>query len=395
MDKNEVKIKTSIGGQALIEGIMMRGPVRTAMTVRRPDGTTVTEVTDTVTVARGIKKVPVLRGIFAFAESMIQGYKSLMRSAELAFPEDTPEAVQDGGQAAGAEPTAEDEQTGTAPAAEAAADIKAEPSAESEAEAAADIKAEADSVTDAAPAAEPAPGPEAEKKKEKETSGALTSGQMTAVMIIGVVLGFALAIFLFKFLPESIYQLLLKLFPGMDGNTYGHSLLRAALTGLLKVMILVGYMAAVSLMKDIRRTFSYHGAEHKTIFCYEKGLELTVDNVRAQRRFHPRCGTSFLILSVLVSIFVTMFIPAKLVDNNLLNVLARTGIGLLLLPITMGLGYELIRLAGRHDNAFMRVVSAPGMWLQRITTREPDDGMIECAIASIKEVIPGDGSDRI
>ena len=181
----------------------------------------------------------------------------------------------------------------------------------------------------------------------------------------------------------------------MVGNTYGHSLLRAAVTGLIKVAILVAYMALVSLMKDIRRTFQYHGAEHKTIFCYEKGLPLTVENVRSQKRFHPRCGTSFLILSVLVSIFVTMFIPAQLVANNVLNVIARTGIGLLLLPVTMGIGYELIKIAGKHDNVLTRVISAPGIWLQHITTREPDDSMIECAILSLQEVIPEDGSDRI
>ena len=155
-------------------------------------------------------------------------------------------------------------------------------------------------------------------------------------------------------------------------------------------------MAAISQLKEIKRTFMYHGAEHKTIFCYEKGLELTTENIRLQRRFHPRCGTSFLILSVLVSIFFGMFIPNNLVQTNeFLNVLARTGIGLLMLPLIIGFGYELIRIAGRHDNLFTRIISAPGVWLQHITTKEPDDGMIECAVAAVKEVIPGDGSDII
>ncbi len=148
--------------------------------------------------------------------------------------------------------------------------------------------------------------------------------------------------------------------------------------------------AATALMKDIRRVYQYHGAEHKSIFCYEQGLELTVENVRAQRRFHPRCGTSFLILMVLVSVFVMMFIPAQLVAGKIWNILARTGISLLLLPLIVGLGYELIKLAGRKDTAFTRIISAPGVWLQHITTREPDDSMIECAIMALKAVIPED-----
>ena len=152
-------------------------------------------------------------------------------------------------------------------------------------------------------------------------------------------------------------------------------------------------MLAVSLMKDIRRTFMYHGAEHKSIACYERGLELTVDNVRIQRRFHPRCGTSFLILMVLVGIFLTMFIPAQLCESAVLNVVLRTLISIALLPVMMSIGYELIKLAGKYDNVFTRIISAPGMWLQRITTREPDDSMIECAIAALKDVIPNDNSD--
>lgn len=217
---------------------------------------------------------------------------------------------------------------------------------------------------------------------------------MTAIMIVSVVLGLALALFLFKFIPETVYELLTRAFPSMKGEGYGYNLLRAAVTGVLKILILVGYMAAVSLMKDIRRTFMYHGAEHKSIFCYEKGLELTVENVREQRRFHPRCGTSFLILMVLVSIIVSMFIPAQLAEGRFLNILARTGVGLMLLPIIMGIGYELIKIAGRHDNLFTRIISAPGVWLQHITTKEPDDSMIECAIEALKAVIPEDESDK-
>ena len=213
-------------------------------------------------------------------------------------------------------------------------------------------------------------------------------------MVIALVLGLGLALLLFKVLPESVYEFITWIFPNLEGEGYGYNLLRAAITGVVKIAIMVAYMASVTLMKDIRRTFMYHGAEHKTIFCYEQGLELTVENVRKQKRFHPRCGTSFLILMLLVSIVVNMFIPATLVDHKILNIVARTGIGLITLPFIMGIGYELIRFAGRHDNLFTRIISAPGVWLQHITTKEPDDDMIECAIAAVKEVIPEDGSDN-
>ena len=229
-----------------------------------------------------------------------------------------------------------------------------------------------------------------EAKEEKKDN----SGMMTGVMVIALVLGLGLALLLFKVLPESIYELITWAFPSLEGEGYWFNLIRAAITGVVKIIIMVAYMAAVTLMKDIRRTFMYHGAEHKTIFCYEQGLELTVENVRKQKRFHPRCGTSFLILMLLVSIVVNMFIPATLVDHKILNIVARTGIGLLTPPFIMGIGYELIRFAGKHDNLFTRIISAPGVWLQHITTKEPDDSMIECAIAAVKEVIPEDGSDN-
>jgi uncharacterized protein YqhQ len=163
--------------------------------------------------------------------------------------------------------------------------------------------------------------------------------------------------------------------------------LRACFSGVMRIMLFVGYVWATSLMKDIRRTYMYHGAEHKTIFCYEKGLPLTVENVRPQTRFHPRCGTSFMVLMLIVGIIVSMFIR---VDNLLL----RTGLKLLTFPIVVGVGYELIKWAGRRDNACTRVISAPGKWLQHLTTREPDDSMIECAIGAMEKVIPEDGSDN-
>ena len=165
--------------------------------------------------------------------------------------------------------------------------------------------------------------------------------------------------------------------------------LKSVFEGILKVLLLVIYMFAVSRTKDIRRTFMYHGAEHKTIFCYEYGLPLTVENVRMQKRFHPRCGTSFLVLMVLVSILIGFLIPPQI------TLWLRTLIRIALIPLIMGIGYELIKLAGRHDNLLTRIISAPGMWMQRITTVEPDDSMIECAILAIEKVIPEDGSDRI
>jgi uncharacterized protein YqhQ len=174
------------------------------------------------------------------------------------------------------------------------------------------------------------------------------------------------------------------------------------LSGVFKIVLLVAYMSLVMLMKDIRRTFMYHGAEHKTIFCYEQGEELTVENVKKQRRFHPRCGTSFLILMMLVSIAIMIpigfllssVLPDFILANRLLYTLIRTGVAVILLPLMVGVGYELIKLAGRHDNLFTRIISAPGVWLQHITTQEPDDKMIECAIEAMKKVIPQDESDR-
>ena len=165
--------------------------------------------------------------------------------------------------------------------------------------------------------------------------------------------------------------------------------MQSVFEGVVRVILLVAYMALISLMKDIRRTFMYHGAEHKTIFCYEKGLELTVENVKKQKRFHPRCGTSFLILMMLVSIFVGFLIPPSLRNE------VRVAIKLLLVPVIMGIGFELIKFCGRHDNWLTRIIAAPGVALQHITVFEPDDGMIECAIAAVKEVIPEDGSDRL
>ncbi len=335
--------KTSIGGQALIEGVMMRGPKKSAMTVRNPEGELVIEEWENKVNSRPkFFKLPVVRGMFNFFDSISAGYKCLMRSAEIAGLEDELEdkPKKNADQAEGAE-----------------TEVAAEPSSTSEKD------------------------KKAEKKEEN-------SGVMGVLMVISVVLALVLAIGLFIVLPTFLGGLLAK-----NVEVFANSFLRSLFEGVIRLVILVGYLVLVSLMKDIRRTFQYHGAEHKTIFCYESGLELTVENVRKQRRFHPRCGTSFLILMVIVGIFVSMFIPRS-IGGWEMPFYVRSAIKLALLPIIMGVGYELIKLAGRHDNLFTRIISAPGTWLQRLTVFEPDDGMIECAIESMKRVIPEDGSDR-
>ena len=306
--------KTSIGGQALIEGIMMRGPKKSAMAVRDPRGEMVLEQWDNDLSKRPkILKLPIIRGVVGFIDSMTAGYKCLMRSAEIAIEEET--------------------------------------------------------------------------EKDKKGSGA----GFGILMGIASVLGVVLAVLLFIMLPSFVYGWLERLLPFLPvKNEALNSLIKSVFEGVLKIGVLVGYMALVSLMKDIRRTFQYHGAEHKTIFCYEHGLALTVENVKKEGRFHPRCGTSFLILMLLVSMFISFFIDPLfiLTVGAVPHVAIRALIKLLLLPITMGIGYEIIRFAGKHDNLFTRIVSAPGLWLQRITVLEPDEKMIECAIAAFVEVIP-------
>jgi len=343
-------IKTSIGGQALMEGIMMRGPKRSAMAVRNPQGEIVIEEWDTKGSERAkFFKLPIIRGVFNFADSMISGYKCLMRSAEISGLEELEEEERRAKEAK-----------------------KAAKAAKKAAKKGTDLPAEPDEKTD---------DTEDESKENKKESSALT----TVVMVISVILALALVIGLFLWLPSFLYTQLGKLIPDIADNRY----LKSVFEGVLRVILLVSYMALVSLMKDIRRTFMYHGAEHKTIFCYEQGLELTVENVRKQKRFHPRCGTSFLIIMVLVGIVIGFFIPPALPTA------VRTLVKIALIPVIMGVGYELIKLAGKYDNWLVRIISAPGMWLQRITTVEPDDDMIECAIIAIEKVIPDDGSDKI
>lgn len=306
---NEKK-KTSIGGQALIEGIMMRGPFLTSMATRMPDGSIEVETWDTHKSGKTpwTRRAPFIRGIFNMVDSMVVGYSCLMKSAEKAGVEE--------------EPT----------------------------------------------------------KFDRWLEEKLGDNMMKVLGGFAVVLGVALAAVLFIFIPTGLSSLLKPLI----GAGIGLSLIE----GLIKVIILVGYMWLCSRMKEIHRVFEYHGAEHKSIACYEAGLPLTVENIRPQRRFHPRCGTSFLFLVVFISIIVGSFISW---DNPAIRMLLK----LALIPVVVGISYELIKLAGRSDGILTRIISAPGMWLQRITTCEPDDSQIECAIAALEAVIPEDeNADR-
>lgn len=304
------KKKTSIGGQALIEGIMMRGPVLTSMATRMPDGSIDVETWNTHKGSKTpwTRKTPFIRGIFNMVDSMVVGYHCLMKSAEKAGVEEEP------------------------------------------------------------------------SKFDKWLEKKLGHNMMKMLGGFAAVLGVALAAVLFIFIPTGLSSLLKPLI----GTGVGLSLIE----GLIKVIILVGYMWLCSRMKDMRRVFEYHGAEHKSVACYEAGLPLTVENVRPQRRLHPRCGTSFLFLVVFISIIIGSFISW---DNPAIRMLLK----LLLIPVVVGISYELIKLAGRSDGIFTRIISAPGMWLQHITTCEPDDGQIECAIAALTAVIPEDeNADR-
>ena len=341
--------KTSIGGQALIEGIMMRGPKKSAMAVRNPEGEIVLEVCDIQTkTPPKFTRLPIIRGVFGFISSMKIGYKALMRSAEIAGLEDEP-------------------------------------------------KKETESDTSASEATEVSEATEATEATQEPKESKKESLLMGAIMVVASVLGVALAIGLFVMLPTFLYTWCAEWLPFLEPKDAAlTSLVKSAFEGILKIVILIAYMLLVSLMKDIRRTFQYHGAEHKTIFCYEHGQELTVENVRRERRFHPRCGTSFLVLMLLVGMFISFFIDPLFIwlTGDVPPTVLRAVLKLLLLPLTMGVGYELIKLAGRHDNRFTRIISAPGLWLQRVTVLEPTDDMIECAIAAFREVIPEDESDK-
>ena len=325
-DKKSKTFKTSIGGQALMEGILMRGVKKQAIVCRKPDGELETKVEELKFIKDRypILGVPVIRGVVTFIDSMAKGMKAVTYSAEL-----QPEEMQE------------------------------EPS-----------------------------------KLDKWLEEKLGSEKaQSAIIGIAVVLGIALAIGLFVLLPAFLFELL----PKSIGLVA-----RCIIEGIIRIVIFLVYLWLCTRLKEIKRMFAYHGAEHKTIFCYEKGLELTVENVREQSRFHPRCGTSFLVVVMIISIFIVSFMtwvlslfPAIAGLPSILAALVRMAAKLIILPFIVGITYEINRWVGRHDNTFSAIIAWPGKQLQHITTYEPDDGMIECAIEALKLVIPEEeGADK-
>ena len=315
-DKPTSCFKTKIGGQAVIEGVMMRGPHKMAMANRMPDGRIDIDEWD-IGSRNGTpwyRKTPFVRGIFNFVISMKDGYKCLSRAADKQME-------------------GEDEEEPT--------------------------------------------------KFEKWLTDKFGEKLMPVLTTVSMLLGVGLAVVLFIYFPALIVGLVEKL-TGELG-----SVVKNIIEGFIKIGIFIGYTWVTSLMPDIAKTYEYHGAEHKTIACYESGDELTPENVLKHTRFHPRCGTSFIFLVLFISIFVTSVFGVPWGSK-----LARVGFKLLLIPVVTGIAYEAIMLAGKYDNPFTRIFSAPGLWIQRITTSEPDAAEVECAIAAMKAVIPEDGEDR-
>ena len=299
---NKERFKTSVGGQALMEGIMMRGPKNICCAVRKPDGAIETKVEPTPT--HGVwTKIPLVRGAISMIESLIMGYKYMMYSAQVSMGDDYDPA-------------------------------------------------------------------EEETAFEKWVGDHLGKKAEDIMLAAAAVIGGLFAILLFTVLPTVLVGRWAKV----------------VLEAVLKVAIFLTYMAAISRMKEIHRVFEYHGAEHKTIACYEAGDPLTVENVRKYTRFHPRCGTSFLILVVIVSVFLYSVLPWS---STSLRVVFK----LLLLPLVMGISYELLKWCGRSDNIATRIIRQPGIWVQHLTVFEPDDSMIEVAIAAVTPVLPEDPED--
>lgn len=312
-----------VGGQAVLEGVMMKAGERTVTTCRKEDGSLAVN-DDVFTSVRKKHKwlnIPILRGCVNFVEMMALSIKTLNFSAE-------------------------------------ALDIEDEK--------------------------------EKERKKKAEAEGKKTLGTIGIVMILSVILGLGLAVALFLVLPtlaaggiDALYKLITSSEAGLG------EVALAVIDGLMKVIIFLAYLFLVSLVPDIRRTFQYHGAEHKSIACFEAGDELTPERAKKYKRFHPRCGTSFMFLMILIGIFVGMLVrfmlPAKeSFPAEILYDVTVVGIKLLLLPLTMGIGYEILMLAGKHPNILTKIISAPGLWVQRLTTKEPDESQLEVAIVSIK-----------
>ncbi len=317
--------KTTIGGQALIEGVMMKGVSRGAMAVRKADGELYVEEWE-IPEKKWYNKAPFIRGCINFVSQMKDGMRCINKSSKIS------EGADDG------EPDKLDiwlyRTFG-------------------------------------------------EKGAEKAA---------TAIAAVLVVLMFAALLFAFLYMPSLLFTLI-------EGAVEADiSMWKSAFEGVLKIIVFVAYMAIVAQMKSMKRLYSYHGAEHKTIACYEAGKELTVENIRPMSRFHPRCGTSFILITLIVSIVVYSFIPIEPgewwgIENKPLAALLRVLIKLPFLPVIVGIAYELTKLAGRYVNWFTRILTAPGLWLQRLTTREPDDSMIEAAVAALTPCLPKEGED--
>ena len=317
-DNSQEKFKTSIGGQALIEGILMRGPERQAIVVRSKDGL-VEQVTELKANAKKnpILGWPLIRGVVGFGASMYSGVKALMFSADY-FPDEA---------GADAEPT------------------------------------------------------RFERWIEKKFGSAALE---QFLIVMAVVIGIGFSIGLFFLLPMLFSEYVLG---GIESD-----FVRNLCEGVLRVAIFLTYLILVSRLKQMKRVFSYHGAEHKSIRCYEARLPLTVENVRPMTRLHPRCGTSFLFVVMIISILIfSVFSSIVPIPTRILKIVVK----LLLLPLIVAVSYEINRFVGRHDNWFTRAISFPGIWLQNFTTNEPDDGMIEVAIRALEHVIPeNEGDDR-
>lgn len=329
-NKSNAKKITSIGGSALIEGVMMRGPKTVNVSVRTGKDKIESEEIKFSSISSKGKffRLPLIRGIVGMIDSFRLSYKALMLSADKAI---------------GAIETEEEEMS----------------------------------------------------KFERWLNDKLGEKFMGVLMAIASVIGIALAFVLFFWLPTFLYNLITSIdFPQNIANVVNDRLTQSIFEGVVKIVLFIGYILLVSRMEDMKRVFMYHGAEHKTIFCYEADEELTVENVRKHKRFHPRCGTSFIVIMLILGIVIGLFVP-QFTALGVWGTVLRSAIKILLLPLTIGVGYELIKICGKHDNAFTRIIAAPGLWAQRITTREPDDDIIEVAIAAITPVIPDDGSDII
>ncbi|MGN0469711.1 MAG: DUF1385 domain-containing protein [Acutalibacteraceae bacterium] len=319
MKREKTKLITSIGGQALMEGIMMRGPKKSTVAVRKSDGTIELEEIQPLDWSKKHKilGLPIIRGVVNMIDSLVTGMRALTMSADKILDEETSE---------------EEEMS----------------------------------------------------KFDKWVDKHFGEKAVNIIMGIAMVIAIVFCIAVFFYVPTWIFNLLASVFPFLNDTM----IWRSALEGIMRIVLFLVYMVFCTANKDVKRVFQYHGAEHKTIFCYEYGLDLTVENVRKQRRFHPRCGTSFLVIMLIIGIIIGLFIPFT-------DVWLRSSVKILLLPLTVGVGYEIIKICGRHDNLFTRIISAPGMWVQHITTKEPKDDMIEVAIAAMKDVIPENGEDRI